>query len=103
MALRGHRPTRTCVGCRRRFDDGSLVRFVIVDGRLVESPASNGRGAWLCRRSSCVDSALGRGTLRRALRVPQNSSRDWSAADIAFSVSSLGVTANGNATKVMKG
>ena len=69
MVARGHRPTRTCVGCKRRFDAGSLVRYVFVDGRLAVGESSNGRGAWLCRASACIDAALDRGTLRRALRT----------------------------------
>lgn len=69
MVVRGHRPTRTCVGCRRRFDAAVLVRYVFVDGRLAVGDSSNGRGAWLCRASACVDAALDRGNLRRALRT----------------------------------
>lgn len=69
MVNRGHRPTRTCVGCRRRFDARGLVRYVFVDGRLAVDESSNGRGAWLCRESACIDAALDRGNLRRALRT----------------------------------
>ena len=75
MVRRGHRPTRTCVGCRRRFDAGSLVRYVLVDGRLALGTSSHGRGAWLCRDSACVDAALDRGNLRRALRTSLSLSR----------------------------
>ena len=81
MTSRGHRPTRTCVGCRRRFDAGSLVRYVVVDGRLCVGAASNGRGAWLCRNSTCIDSAIDRGNLRRALRT----SHSWSREDLSES------------------
>jgi len=98
VAHRGHRPTRMCVGCRRRFDDGSLVRFVLLNGSISPSSTSNGRGAWLCRESGCVDSALSRGTLRRALRAAQTATNDWSAEDLKFSSSSFG-----NASTVMKG
>ena len=69
MVRRGHRPTRTCVGCRRRFDAGVLVRYVMVDDRLAVAESSSGRGAWLCRDSACIDAALDRGNLRRALRT----------------------------------
>jgi len=72
---RGHHPTRTCVGCRRRFDARSLVRYVLVDGRLAVGESSNGRGAWLCRESACIDTALDRGNLRRALRTSISLSR----------------------------
>lgn len=78
MAHGGHRPTRTCVGCRRRFDAGFLVRYVVVDGRLAVGASSNGRGAWLCRESACIDAALDRGNLRRALRTAHS----WSRQDL---------------------
>lgn len=78
MVSRGHRPTRTCVGCRRRFDAGSLVRYVLVDGHLAVGESSHGRGAWLCRNSVCVDSAIDRGNLRRALRT----SHSWTRNDL---------------------
>lgn len=66
--LRSH-PTRTCVGCRRRFDDGSLVRLVVRNGSLATSVVSHGRGAWICRASSCANTAVAKGNLRRALRT----------------------------------
>ncbi|NBP53596.1 MAG: DUF448 domain-containing protein [Actinobacteria bacterium] len=75
VAHRGHRPTRTCVGCRRRFDAGRLVRCVLVGDRLALGSSSCGRGAWLCRDSACVDAAFDRGNLRRALRTSLSLSR----------------------------
>jgi len=54
------------------------VRYVLVDGRLALGTSSNGRGAWLCRNSSCIDAALDRGNLRRALRT----NHSWSRHDL---------------------
>lgn len=50
-------PIRTCVGCRTRFEQARLVRFVrdggawrCDDGR----PRSRGRGAYLCSERCAV-------------------------------------------------
>ncbi len=69
MTLTLHRPTRMCVGCRRRFDDGSLVRLVVSNHAVYVSPTSAGRGAWLCAHNeSCAEKAVSQGALRRSLR-----------------------------------
>jgi len=69
VTLTQHRPTRTCVGCRRQFDDGSLLRLVTVNGAVRPSQTSMGRGAWLCRNNDrCAELAISKGTLRRSLR-----------------------------------
>jgi predicted RNA-binding protein YlxR (DUF448 family) len=61
-------PIRTCVGCRTRSPKIELLR--VVKGR--EGPtldaAGSGRGAYVHRRSSCVD-ALRVSSLARALRT----------------------------------
>ena len=49
-------PIRTCVGCRERFDQGILLRWVIdPDGCAVPDPSRRrpGRGAYVCRREEC--------------------------------------------------
>ncbi|MEO7555549.1 MAG: YlxR family protein [Acidimicrobiales bacterium] len=63
------------MGCRARKDQTGLVRLarVLDGGTGSESVAVGhtlpGRGAWLCAgSSSCVDGALRRGVLARALR-----------------------------------
>ena len=69
MTVSQHRPARTCVGCRRRSDDGSLLRFVAENGSVRLASASAGRGAWLCRESErCAELAISKGALRRSLR-----------------------------------
>ena len=63
-------PIRTCVGCRERVDKADLVRLVIVGEELaVDRDATlPGRGAYLHSRPDCVESALRRRALQRALR-----------------------------------
>src|SRR4029078_7810838 len=66
-------PTRTCVACRPAWDKRELVRIVRTPGgelNIDESGRLAGRGAYLCRDAACWNTALGRGTLGRALEAP---------------------------------
>jgi uncharacterized protein len=70
-----HVPMRTCVGCRERVEKGGLVRLVATseDGILVDRTGSApGRGAYVHRHRGCVEAAIARGSLSRALRVGLN-------------------------------
>ena len=69
-------PIRTCVGCRARAAKSDLLRVVTgagQHGRLVVLPdvggAAQGRGAYLHPVPTCVDHAIQRRALNRALRV----------------------------------
>jgi predicted RNA-binding protein YlxR (DUF448 family) len=71
-------PHRRCVGCGRSAAKPELVRLVAADGFAVPDPAGRmaGRGAYVCRAASsepdpaCLDRAIRRGGLARALRRP---------------------------------
>jgi len=67
-------PLRTCVGCRERGDKASLVRLVAFGGGVqVDGRGSApGRGAYVHRHRACVEAAIARGALSRALRVGLN-------------------------------
>lgn len=70
-----HAPLRTCVGCRERGEKAGLVRLVAVDGdaiRVDRSGSTPGRGAYLHPDRACVEAAIARGSLSRALRVGLN-------------------------------
>ena len=71
-ADRGRAPVRTCVGCGRRAPQSELVRLARApDHGILVSRTAPGRGAWLCAGSvSCLDRAVKRDALRRALRGP---------------------------------
>ncbi|MCB9477185.1 MAG: YlxR family protein [Deltaproteobacteria bacterium] len=74
MSRRGHRPTRSCCACRRRFAWDALLRFTAGDdGRVVADPERRrpGRGAYLCPDAACVDKAIKKGALARGLRRRQ--------------------------------
>ena len=70
-------PERTCVGCRKHDAQARLLRLVVAAGRIVPDPRRclPGRGAYVHAESSteasaqCVDRAVRRGGLARALRV----------------------------------
>jgi predicted RNA-binding protein YlxR (DUF448 family) len=64
-------PERTCVGCRGRAPKAGLLRFVAREGAIEPDMAGSapGRGAYLHRDGACLDRALDRGALARALRT----------------------------------
>jgi len=64
-------PVRTCLGCRQRAPRSSLVRIVARDGEAVVDAAARlpGRGAWLHPDPGCVENAIRRAAIGRALRV----------------------------------
>jgi hypothetical protein len=65
-------PERTCVGCRERAPQRSLLRIVRAPEGAVRVDAAGtalGRGAYVHRDAGCVRGALARGALARALRT----------------------------------
>ena len=65
------RPTRTCTGCRERGDKAELIRVVAAGGVLLVDPKQilPGRGAYLHHSEQCLDQALKRRAIGRALRT----------------------------------
>ena len=65
------RPTRTCVGCRAKGPKSGLVRLVRADDgvALDLTGRAPGRGAYVHRDRSCIDAAMAKGALARALRT----------------------------------
>jgi len=67
-----HVPVRTCVGCRGRVAQRDLLRLVAVSNgsiRVDRERSLPGRGAYVHRRRTCVEAALARGAVARALRT----------------------------------
>ena len=51
---RGHLPERTCRGCGRKRPQTVLLRYTVIEGRLVEQQSSlSGRGIYCCNESIC--------------------------------------------------
>jgi len=66
-------PTRSCVACRTSRDKRELLRIVRTPDGAVRADAGGriaGRGAYVCRDTSCISLAISRGTLARALDIP---------------------------------
>ncbi len=65
---------RTCIGCRSRDYQASLVRFVARNGSVFFDAhgVEAGRGAWIHPTVQCFESALTRKAFGRALRTTVN-------------------------------
>ena len=69
---RRHVPQRTCIGCRQVQPKGEMIRVVRTsDEGVVVDPTGKraGRGAYLCPRQPCWETALSRGQLEQSLRT----------------------------------
>jgi uncharacterized protein len=69
---RGHTPLRTCAGCRAHVDKTSMLRVVRTPaGEVAVDPSgvAPGRGAYVHQAPACIEAALARGGLARALRA----------------------------------
>jgi predicted RNA-binding protein YlxR (DUF448 family) len=69
---RKHVPVRTCVVCRDKAGKRELMRVVRTELGLQVDPSGkmNGRGAYLCDRESCWETAVKTDILAKALRMP---------------------------------
>lgn len=68
--MRRKTPIRTCVACRTERPKKELARVVrTAEGTLLWDPSGKvpGRGAYLCHALACLDLALKRKSLERAL------------------------------------
>ncbi|MFD6496480.1 YlxR family protein [Streptomyces sp. NPDC060188] len=65
-------PERTCVGCRERAAKRDLLRIVAVEGECVPDHRGTlpGRGAYVHPALVCLDLAVRRRAIPRALRAP---------------------------------
>ncbi|WP_078500624.1 YlxR family protein [Wenjunlia vitaminophila] len=65
------RPERTCVGCRARAAKDDLLRTTLVGDECVPDPRGTlpGRGAYVHPDEACLDLAVRRRSLPRALRA----------------------------------
>ncbi|MCK8058801.1 MULTISPECIES: RNase P modulator RnpM [unclassified Fusibacter] len=65
-------PQRKCLGCNEQFDKKDLVRVVRdKEGHVIldTTGKAHGRGAYICNKSSCLETALKRKAIERALEV----------------------------------
>jgi uncharacterized protein len=66
-----HEPERSCVGCRERAPKADLLRIARTSEGVRVDPMGSapGRGAYVHRTAGCVNAALRRGAIARALRT----------------------------------
>ena len=67
-----HVPQRTCAGCRTTSAKRQFLRIVRTpEGTVEVDPTGkrNGRGAYLCARRECWETALKKDRLARSLRA----------------------------------
>ncbi len=72
MAKARKTPLRTCVSCRSTLPKRELVRVVRTpEGEVLVDPTGklNGRGANVCPKTECFESAVKTGSLARNLQV----------------------------------
>jgi len=65
-------PQRTCIGCRTVRPKRELIRVVRTpQGEIVLDPTGkqSGRGAYMCPDAACMEQALKKKQLERALEV----------------------------------
>ena len=70
MVRRKHIPQRMCVGCQVVRPKKELWRILRnVEGKIEFDPTGkkSGRGAYICPRVECLDKAISKGKLAKAL------------------------------------
>ena len=66
-------PMRTCIGCNEKKPKKELIRVVKnADGEVFIdfTGKANGRGAYICHSSSCLEKAIKTKRLSRAFEMP---------------------------------
>ena len=86
---RKHIPLRSCIACREKLPKRELIRIVRTpEGTFEVDPEGKraGRGAYLCRKRQCSETALTPGRLSQALKAKVTASE---AEALSVSVSSF--------------
>ena len=66
-----HQPARTCIGCRGVFTKDEVIRIVSGPGAVIIDYREKlpGRAAYVCPRKDCINKALQKDNLSKALRL----------------------------------
>ncbi len=104
-----HQPERTCIGCRGVFRKDELIRIVAGPAGIVIDYREklSGRAAYVCPRTECIQKALGKDSLARALHLkvktpPVNVFITWLATGITEKIKSL-IVMSAKASKLAAG
>jgi len=90
-------PQRTCIACREEAGKRELVRLVRCPDGNIELDLSGrkaGRGAYVCRRRECFDSAFQGNRLETALRTKISAEQHRCLVEYAMTI--LGDATFGN-------
>ena len=71
MTRTGGAPQRTCLGCRKTFDQNDLLRYALTPQGVVVPDIRRrlpGRGAYTCWSPHCIDQAVRRRQFERVFR-----------------------------------
>jgi uncharacterized protein len=70
-----HKPQRTCIGCRGLFNKDDVVRIVAGPAGAVLDYREKlpGRAAYVCPKRECIEKAVSRENISRALRCKAKS------------------------------
>ena len=74
-----HIPLRSCIICGNKTSKRELMRIVVTpEAQVATDPTGrmSGRGAYVCRDGSCVQTGLKRGRLEHALHTKLEDD-DW--------------------------
>ena len=65
------KPQRKCLGCGEMKDKSELIRIVRGENGLFIDPRgkANGRGAYVCRSTGCLEAAIRKRRFEKALGV----------------------------------
>jgi predicted RNA-binding protein YlxR (DUF448 family) len=70
---RGHIPIRQCVGCKVKRPKSEMIRLT-TDGENIiiahQKTQGKGRGCYMCPLEKCVETAVKKKNIQRALRMP---------------------------------
>lgn len=72
MAINKKIPQRQCIGCTEMKDKKSMIRVIKTndDSILIdETGKKNGRGAYICKSSDCLNKAIKNKGLERSLKI----------------------------------
>ncbi len=72
MSKKKKTPIRTCVGCQEKQTKRELFRIVRTpEGEIKLDPTgkANGRGAYVCPEKECLEKALKKDKLKKALNT----------------------------------
>lgn len=67
-----HIPERMCIACRKMYPKAALIKLVSKDGVIEFDIKSKkeGRGAYICKSSSCIRMAKKKKALSRHFKMP---------------------------------